>query len=68
MRQTFVVVMVVAGLLLWVVAVVYAEPAKCRRAVLQVPTFQALARDRPAALSPRPPLCPRPPVEAAAER
>jgi hypothetical protein len=35
MRQTFVVVTIVLGLLLWVVAIVYAEPARCRLAVLQ---------------------------------
>ena len=35
MRQTFVVVSIVVGLLLWVVAIVHAEPAKCRLAVQQ---------------------------------
>ena len=35
MRQTFVVVSIVAGLLLWVVAIVNAEPAKRRLVVLQ---------------------------------
>jgi len=35
MRQTFVVVSIVVGLLLWVVAIANAEPAKYRLAVLQ---------------------------------
>lgn len=35
MRKTFIVLTVVAGIILWVVAIVSAEPLKCRRAVLQ---------------------------------
>ncbi len=35
MRQTFVVVSIVVGLILWVVAIASAEPVKCRLAVLQ---------------------------------
>ena len=42
MRQTFVVVSIVVGLLLWVVAIVNAAPAECRFAVLQASAAVAL--------------------------